>query len=91
MREAAVALTRRALLEYTILRATYREPCSKEETILRDICEQVLQLPRGEVGMDDTFIDLGGDSIMARHLITGVRLSGLSVTLQEIFQPATLA
>ncbi|KAK2596124.1 hypothetical protein QQS21_006471 [Conoideocrella luteorostrata] len=91
MREAAAGLSRRALLEYSSLKTAYKEPRSEEETIIRDLCEQILQLPCGEVGMNDTFIDLGGDSLMARHLITGARSSGLLVTLQEIFQPATLA
>ncbi|OAA71437.1 peptide synthetase [Cordyceps fumosorosea ARSEF 2679] len=91
MREAAAAMSRRDLIGFSATRATYREPGTEEETAIRDLCEQVLQLSRGEVGMDDTFVDLGGDSLMARHLITRAKSKGLSISLQELFQPETLA
>ncbi len=91
MREAAATLSRRELIGYSTMRAAYREARSEEEIVIRDLCEHILQLPRGEVGMNDTFLDLGGDSLMARHFITGARLSGLSITLQVLFQPVTLA
>lgn len=91
MREAAAVLSRRELVGYSVMRAAYKEALSEEEIVVRDLCEQILQLPRGEVGMNDTFLDLGGDSLMARQLITGARSKGLSFTLQMLFQPATLA
>ncbi|TQW00288.1 nonribosomal peptide synthase [Cordyceps javanica] len=91
LREAAASLGRRELIRYLISRAPYKEPGCESEAVIRDICEQILQLPRGEVGVNDTFVDLGGDSLLARHLITRARSRGLSITLQELFQPATLA
>ncbi|KAJ2975489.1 hypothetical protein NQ176_g5494 [Zarea fungicola] len=91
MREAAAALTRRELVGYSVPRTVYVAPRFEEEAILQDLCERILQLPQGHVGMNDTFVDLGGDSLMARHLITGARSRGLSISLQQVFQPATLA
>ncbi|PMB72909.1 Nonribosomal peptide synthetase 6 [Beauveria bassiana] len=91
LREAAGALTRRELIAYSIQRTVHREPRSGRETIIRDLCAEILQLPSDEVGMNDTFIDLGGDSIMARHLTASAKTSGISVELRELFRPATLA
>ncbi|KAM3456645.1 hypothetical protein MY3296_001600 [Beauveria thailandica] len=91
MRKAAGALTRRKLIAYSFQRTAHREPQSDQETIIRDLCAEILQLPSGEVGMNDTFVDLGGDSIMARRLIIGAKTSGISIDLQELFRPATLA
>ncbi|PQK08584.1 hypothetical protein BB8028_0001g06580 [Beauveria bassiana] len=91
LREAAGALTRRELIAYSIQRTVHREPQFGRETIIRDLCAEILQLPSDEVGMNDTFVDLGGDSIMARHLITRAKTSGISVELRDLFRPATLA
>ncbi|KAM3565031.1 hypothetical protein MY1884_000435 [Beauveria asiatica] len=91
MRKAAGSLTRRKLIAYSFQRTAHREPQSDQETIIRDLCAEILQLPGGEVGMNDTFVDLGGDSIMARRLIIGAKASGISIDLQELFRPATLA
>ncbi|OAA47345.1 nonribosomal peptide synthase [Beauveria brongniartii RCEF 3172] len=91
MRKAAGAMTRRKLIAYSFQRTAHREPQSDQETIIRDLCAEILQLPSGEVGMNDTFVDLGGDSIMARRLITGAKTNDISINLQELFRPASLA
>jgi thioesterase domain-containing protein/acyl carrier protein len=57
--------------EYTA--AGYRAPASPTEEILAGIYAQVLGLDR--VGVDDSFFDLGGDSISAMRLIAAINTS----------------
>jgi acyl carrier protein len=51
----------------------YRAPASPLEETLADIYAQVLGLDR--VGVDDSFFDLGGDSLSAMRLIAAINTS----------------
>ncbi|MER5345710.1 amino acid adenylation domain-containing protein [Streptomyces mirabilis] len=44
-----------------------------------------------EVGADDSFFDLGGDSIMAMQVVSRAREAGLVVTAREVFRLRTAA
>jgi len=51
----------------------YRPPASPVEEILADIYAQLFGV--GRVGVDDSFFDLGGDSILAMRLIAAINSS----------------
>ncbi|MDA3664239.1 amino acid adenylation domain-containing protein [Mycobacterium xenopi] len=68
----------------------YRAPSTPAEEILAGIYARVLGLPR--VGVDDSFFDLGGDSLSAMRLVAAVNTSldaGLSV--RTVFEAPTVA
>jgi amino acid adenylation domain-containing protein len=68
----------------------YRAPASPTEEIVAGIYAQVLGLDR--VGVDDSFFDLGGDSLSAMRLIAAVNTSldgGLAV--RTIFDAPTVS
>ncbi|WP_142281729.1 non-ribosomal peptide synthetase, partial [Mycobacterium kyorinense] len=74
--------------EYT--GARYRAPANAIEEILAGIYAQVLGVDR--VGVDDSFFDLGGDSLSAMRLIAAINTSldaGLSV--RAVFEAPTVA
>ncbi|WP_156434463.1 non-ribosomal peptide synthetase, partial [Mycobacterium sp. IS-1590] len=74
--------------EYTAGR--YRAPSNAVEELLAGIFAQVLGLER--VGVDDSFFDLGGDSISSMRLIGAVNAgldTGLSV--RTVFEAPTVA
>jgi aryl carrier-like protein len=48
-------------------------------------------LPTEEVGVDDNFFDLGGDSVGAAQVVAAARQAGLALTVDQLFQAATLA
>ena len=68
----------------------YRAPASAVEEILAGIYAQVLGLER--VGVDDSFFDLGGDSLSAMRLIAAVN-TGLDAHLavRAVFEAPTVA
>ncbi|MGK4582313.1 amino acid adenylation domain-containing protein [Kitasatospora sp. HPMI-4] len=71
---------------------TGRTPRTAREELLCTLFAQVLGLP--QAGPEDSFFDLGGDSITAIQLVSLMRGSKLAVTVREIFEhrtPAALA
>ncbi|MEU7559125.1 non-ribosomal peptide synthetase [Streptomyces eurythermus] len=48
-------------------------------------------LPGGEVGVHDSFFDLGGDSIRAVALVGALREAGLDVSVRDVFAHHTVA
>jgi amino acid adenylation domain-containing protein len=73
--------------EYTA--GEYRAPTGAVEEALADIYAHVLSVDR--VGVDDSFFDLGGDSISAMRLVTSINASlnaGLVVT--TVFEAPTV-
>ncbi len=74
--------------EYTA--GEYRAPASAIEEILAGIYAQVLGLDR--VGVDDSFFDLGGDSISAMRLIAAINTSlDTDLAVRTVFEAPTVA
>ena len=67
----------------------YRAPGSPTEEILAGIYAQVLGLER--VGVDDSFFDLGGDSILSMQVVARARAAGLLCRPRDIFVEQTVA
>ena len=74
--------------EYTA--GGYRAPADAVEEILAGIYAQVLGLER--VGVDDSFFDLGGDSLSAMRLVAAIN-TGLDagVGVRAVFEAPTVA
>ncbi|WP_156658176.1 condensation domain-containing protein, partial [Mycobacterium kyorinense] len=67
----------------------YRAPASAIEETLAGIYAQVLGLER--VGVDDSFFDLGGDSISAIQVVVWARAANLVCRPRDIFVEQTVA
>ncbi|WKG06382.1 non-ribosomal peptide synthetase [Mycolicibacterium sp. HK-90] len=67
----------------------YRAPATRVEEILAGIFAQVLGLE--QVGVDDSFFDLGGDSISAIQVIWRAHAAGLTGRPRDIFVQQTVA
>ena len=62
----------------------YRAPASAVEEILAGIYAQVLGLER--VGVEDSFFDLGGDSLSAMRVIAAINTSlGIHLAVRALF------
>ena len=67
----------------------YRAPADAIEEILAGIYAQVLGLER--VGVDDSFFDLGGDSILSMQVVARARAAGVLCRPRDIFVEQTVA
>ncbi|OJZ64101.1 non-ribosomal peptide synthetase, partial [Mycobacterium paraffinicum] len=67
----------------------YRAPQNPTEEILASIFAEVLGLDR--VGTDDSFFELGGDSILALQVVSRARAAGLACRPRDVFVEQTVA
>ncbi|MGW4034667.1 non-ribosomal peptide synthetase, partial [Streptomyces sp. NPDC004838] len=73
-------------------RVSGRGPESEAEAVLCRAFAELLGLER--VGVEDSFFELGGDSIMSMQLVARVQRAGLVLKVQDVFEyetPAGLA
>jgi amino acid adenylation domain-containing protein/non-ribosomal peptide synthase protein (TIGR01720 family) len=71
---------------------TGRAPATAVEELLCGLLAEVLGLE--SVGAEDSFFELGGDSIMSMLVVSRARQAGLAVTARQLFEhrtPAALA
>jgi amino acid adenylation domain-containing protein len=66
-----------------------RAPQGAREEALAGLFAQVLGLP--EVGVEDSFFDLGGDSIMSIQLVSRARRAGLAISARDVFTHKSVA
>jgi glycopeptidolipid biosynthesis protein len=67
----------------------YRVPADAVEEILAGIYAEVLGLER--VGVDESFFELGGDSILSMQVVARARAAGLVCRPRDIFAEQTVA
>ncbi|MGO9157321.1 condensation domain-containing protein, partial [Mycobacterium sp.] len=67
----------------------YRAPSTPVEEILADIYAEVLGMKR--VGVEESFFDLGGDSILSMQVVARARAAGVVCKPRDIFVEQTVA
>ncbi|CQD22894.1 linear gramicidin synthetase subunit B [Mycobacterium europaeum] len=75
--------------EYQKTTGEYRAPTTAVEETLAAIYAQVLGLER--VGVDDSFFDLGGDSILSMQVVARARAAGVVCRPRDVFVEQTVA
>ena len=81
-------LDRKALPAIEELRSSKVAPRSAEEQLLAEVWADVLKLP--EVGINENFFELGGDSILSLQIIARARRRGLKLSSRQIFEMQTI-
>ncbi|WP_328409963.1 non-ribosomal peptide synthetase [Nocardia sp. NBC_00403] len=75
--------------DFTARRAVKRAPSTPNEEVLAPLFAEVLGLD--EVGVDENFFALGGDSIVSIQLVSRARAAGLSFSARDVFERKTVA
>jgi amino acid adenylation domain-containing protein len=65
----------------------YQPPQTRTENLLTHLFAEVLELK--QVGVDDKFFELGGDSLSLVDLVARARTAGLAITHLDVFQHQT--
>ncbi|KAL8792919.1 MAG: hypothetical protein Q9195_004496 [Heterodermia aff. obscurata] len=66
-------------------------PMSEMERCLRDIWGEVLDLPSGSIGLEKSFIALGGDSVSAMQILGKCKTKFIETTIQDVFISRTIS
>jgi non-ribosomal peptide synthetase component F len=88
-RTASGKVDRRALPEPERLSASPRPPQSPEHRLLAGIWSAVLGV--ADVGIDDNFFDLGGNSLLVFRIAARASQSGFPLTPRQLFDHPTIA
>ncbi|KAL2022217.1 hypothetical protein VTK56DRAFT_5827 [Thermocarpiscus australiensis] len=92
LRLAAAKLTDEEISRYKLDQSSEkRQPSTEEEAVMQQLWAAVLRLPEAEIGVDDNFVALGGDSITAIKLVAHARARGLTISVSSIFQHGTIS
>nr|POF13517.1 nonribosomal peptide synthetase easa [Quercus suber] len=92
LRRAVLSMTAEGLAQYSLsTRGEVRPPVTAMEWALRDVWAAVLGLPAEKIGRDDSFLQLGGDSISAIRLVAAARAKDIQLTVSSIFKDPRLS
>lgn len=86
-------LTQEQLAMYSLLdgERQKRAPETLMETRLQRLWAVVLHIPADTIGRDDSFLKMGGDSVVAIQLISIAREAGIDMTVRDIFDDPRLS
>nr|POE50100.1 nonribosomal peptide synthetase dtxs1 [Quercus suber] len=91
LRELARGLAQERLLKFALSSRTWVAPTTSMEFRLRDVWARVLKLAAADIGKNDKFLHIGGDSISAIQMVTAAREAGMLVTVKSVFDDPRLS
>ncbi|KAF9875045.1 putative nonribosomal peptide synthase [Colletotrichum karsti] len=92
LREMGANLNRKELTSFFgDIPSQHIEPTTEAEMQLRDLWESVLHIPASDIGAQDNFLRLGGDSIAAIRLATDIGRKGMWLTVPDIYSHPQLS
>nr|QTX15975.1 nonribosomal peptide synthase [Aspergillus westerdijkiae] len=87
LREEAGSRTRAELVQLTARNgANAKSFLSEEECLMQELWSELIGHATDQIGPDDSFFHLGGDSVMAIRLVSLARKHGLVLTVMDIFR-----
>lgn len=66
-------------------------PSSEMEKTLLELLSQILDLPAPSISMDQSFVALGGDSVLAMKFLARCRANGIIAQLRDVFQQTSIS
>ncbi|KAH8432229.1 uncharacterized protein LDX57_009867 [Aspergillus melleus] len=91
LRKKAAELSRGQIEAYTVGHVAKRSPRTLAERSIQTVMAEVLHIEASEVGLDDDFFRLGGDSIIAIRFVARARMSGFTFKVTDVFKSPKLS
>ncbi|MBF6205530.1 amino acid adenylation domain-containing protein, partial [Streptomyces gardneri] len=82
-------LDRKALPEPELAPREFRAPASEIEALIAEVFAEVLGVE--QIGLDDSFFALGGDSILSIQLVSRAKARGVLFTPRDVFERRSVA
>ena len=76
---------------YSLANTTRRQPSTNAESVLIELSSKVLGKSEDAIGVDDSFFQVGGDSIVAMRLVSEAQKIGASLSIADILRHPTLS
>lgn len=86
LREGAASLSRAEIDVYSGPKTAQRMPATAAEQTLQHLWGRVFNMPADDIGANDNFFHLGGDSITAMRLAGAARADGLGLAVADVFK-----
>ncbi|CBX99700.1 similar to nonribosomal peptide synthetase [Plenodomus lingam JN3] len=91
LREMGARIPAAQFAELSLTASAKRTPSTPMEKTLQTLWSQILSLAPSDISADDTFFDLGGDSLSAMRLSTVAREAGLTLRVADVFAGRVLS
>lgn len=86
LRDSLHEVSRLELKRLTLSSITREQPQTVNERVMHDLWSVVLGLSADEFGINDNFLNLGGDSIVAMKLAKEARSRGVQISVADILR-----
>ncbi|KAH8693923.1 putative nonribosomal peptide synthase [Talaromyces proteolyticus] len=90
LRELGSEFSAEKISSYGLASITKEAPVTENEKFLQGMWVEALGMPGQSIGRQDSFFQLGGDSITAMKLVKAIRNEGKILTMSNIFRQPTL-
>lgn len=84
-----VDVARLPSVDAALAQQSYEAPCSALQATLCDVWQQVLDIE--QVGINDNYFALGGDSILAIRLVAQAKMQQIELSIEQLFKAPTIA
>ncbi|KAH8805465.1 peptide synthetase [Xylogone sp. PMI_703] len=91
IRQIAADLTEEQQLQYSLEDNVKKPPTTAMEMKLQKIWSDVLGIPTDLIGVNDSFLRLGGDSVVAMRLVAAARAENLLISVANVFKSPELS
>lgn len=86
----AAELTMEELIAYSSDHQEKLMPVTESEKVLHRLWARILDIPPNTIGLNDSFIQLGGDSMLTMKLVAACRENSLILSVADVFRSPKL-
>ena len=91
LRRISSEITESQLANYTTQGEKHHRPLTKLEAKMAKLWERVLNLPSDSITYEDSFLEVGGDSLTAMKLVALARGANINLTVASVFRQQRLS